>query len=334
MADVDAVDDPRVRIALTGDVMLGRGVDERTREQPPDWPWSDVRELLRGADLTLVNLESPIAERGTAWQETYRVFHFRSGPQGIDILKAAGVDCVNLANNHALDFGHEALAETLERLDAAGIAHVGAGRNRSEAERPVILERHGLRVGILGVCDDPTEYEAAEDRGGTHRIDIDDEGLVHLREKVADLRDRCDAVVLTIHWGPNMRLEPPPGFREFARALIDAGVILFHGHSAHVFQGIEWRGRRLILYDSGDFLDDYAVDPELHNDWGLLYRAVLARGRVDSLEVVPVFLEMGRTRRARGPEVAAIRDRLEELCAPLGSSVIDGEPPWRIEPVS
>lgn len=328
------MDERRITVTLTGDVMLGRGVDERLRDRPAEWAWSDVRQVLQAGDLTLVNLESPIAESGEPWRKTHRVFHFRAGPHAIEVLKAAGVDCVNLANNHALDFGRDALRETLDRLEDAGIAHVGAGRDRAEAERPVIVTRNDLRVGILGVCDDPTEYEATADEAGTHRVDVGEQGLRDLQEKIADLRDRCDAVILTMHWGPNMRLEPTEGFQKFARALIDAGVILFHGHSAHVFQGVEWRGRRLILYDTGDFLDDYAVDPELHNDWGLLYRARIGPGVVDSLEVRPVFLELARTRAAGDGEVGQIRRRLEDLCRPFGSRVTGNGPPWVVEPES
>jgi poly-gamma-glutamate synthesis protein (capsule biosynthesis protein) len=323
--------DKRATIALTGDIMLGRGVDERLRDQAPEWAWADIADALRSADLTLVNLESPIAAGGEPWRETHRVFHFRAAPQAIDVLLAAGVDCVNLANNHALDFGREALVETLDRLEEAGIAHVGAGRNLPEAQRPVILERRGLRIGILGACDDPPEYAARPDSPGTHRIDVGEVGLVRLQERVADLRDRCDVLILTIHWGPNMRLEPTEPFRRFARSMIDAGVILYHGHSAHVFQGIEWRGHRLVLYDTGDFLDDYAVDPDLRNDWGLLYRAEVTPGRVERLHVHPVFLELARTRAARGAELDDIRRRLQDLCRPFGSRVVGDEPPWRIE---
>lgn len=324
--------DQSVTFALTGDVMLGRGVDQRLRNEPPERPWSDLLDPLRTADMTLSNLESPIAASGQPWQETHRVFHFRAAPHAIDVLKAAGVDCVNLANNHALDFGREALIETLERLDDAGIAHVGAGRNLKEARRPVVLDRRGLRIGILGACDDPPEYAAAAESAGTHRIGIDESGLHQLHELVADLRDRCDVVILSIHWGPNMRLQPTESFERFARTVVDAGVNLYHGHSAHVFQGIEWRGRRVILYDTGDFLDDYAVDPERHNDWGLLYRGEISAGRVDRLEVIPVLLELARTRTARGPEVAAIRHRLESLCRPFGTVISDDAPPWRVEP--
>jgi poly-gamma-glutamate synthesis protein (capsule biosynthesis protein) len=321
-----------ITFALTGDVMLGRGVDERLRDAPPDFAWSDLLETLRGADVTLSNLESPVADGGRPWRETHRVFHFRGGPHAIDVLKAAGIDCVNLANNHALDYGREALIETLDRLDAAGIAHVGAGRNLKEARRPIVLDRGGLRIGILGACDDPPEYAAAADRAGTHRIDIEEPGLHALHEIVADLRDRCDVVILSIHWGPNMRLEPSEAFQRFARAAVDAGVNLYHGHSAHVFQGIEWRGRRVILYDTGDFLDDYAVDPELHNDWGLLYRGEISAGSVDRLEVIPVLLEFARTRAARGEEVTAIHGRLATLCRPFGTVIGGDAPPWRIEP--
>lgn len=328
----------RLTVALAGDVMLGRTVDQITRTQPPDWAWEDIGEELAAADLALVNLECQIAAGGSPWTETHRVFHFRAGPHAVGILRAGGIDCVNLANNHALDFGRDALVETLERLEAADIAHVGAGRDDREAAAPVIIERQGVRIGILGACDDPVEYEAGPGRPGTHRIDIDASGRDRLVALLRELESEVDVRILTLHWGPNMRLVPPTEFLAFARHLADEGLDVFHGHSAHVFQGVEWRDDRLILYDSGDFLDDYAVDPRLRNDWGLLFRVRVAAGaerrEVERLEVDPVFLEHCRTRRARGEEIAQIRTRLAELSAPFGTRVMGDEPPWRILPAA
>src|ERR687893_3022141 len=128
-----------ITLALTGDVMLGRGVNETLGAVRPEEPWGDVLPLLDSADLRIINLECAITEHKLPWSRTPKVFHFRADPLAIEVLRAARVDACSLANNHTLDFEERGLLDTLEHLDEAGIRHAGAGRNREEAEDPAIL---------------------------------------------------------------------------------------------------------------------------------------------------------------------------------------------------
>src|SRR5829696_8918223 len=131
-----------MRIALTGDVMLGRMVDHyviRDRSIPPFYVWGDVLPTMLEADLRLANLECVISTLGERWRPRSKAFHFRAHPRAVEFLRAAGIDCVGLANNHTLDYGPEALEECLALLDGAGILHTGAGRNLREALEPAIL---------------------------------------------------------------------------------------------------------------------------------------------------------------------------------------------------
>ena len=100
------------------------------------------------------------------------MFFFRADPHAIDVLKIAGVNCVSLANNHTLDFGEEALLEMLNRLDEAGIAHAGAGRNLREASKPAVIEAGGLRVGVVSFTDNESAFAAKENSPGTNYIPI------------------------------------------------------------------------------------------------------------------------------------------------------------------
>src|SRR5207248_1383095 len=113
-------------------------------------------------------------------------------------------------------------------------------------------------------------FAAGPDHPGTNYLTIATDPATRARVRRAATRARrqgAELVVLSLHWGPNMRLTPPRRFRAFAQAALEDGVALLHGHSAHLFQGVEFDRKGLILYDTGDFLDDYAVDPELRNDW-------------------------------------------------------------------
>jgi Bacterial capsule synthesis protein PGA_cap len=129
----------------------------------------------------------------------------------------------------------------------------------------------------------------------------------------------ADAVLVTPHWGPNMTPEPVRHVRRAARELEEAGATLVAGHSAHVFHGVAGR----VLYDLGDFIDDYRVDPVLRNDLGLLFLVTLDRRGPRRLEAVPLRLDYCHTRLADGGDAAWIRDRFKAACRPLGGEVRD-----------
>jgi len=306
--------------------MLGRLVDERHEGRPATAVWGTLLERLRALDGLVINLECCLSTRGEPWRRTHRPFHFRADPEwAVPALRAAGVDCCALANNHVLDYGAVALRDTLEALDGGGIARAGAGRNREEAFDPAVVAVDGLDVAVVSLTDNTPEYGATADSPGTAHveIDVDDERtLSAVREAIDRARDRSpDVLVASLHWGPNMVEEPPEAFREFGRWLVDAGVDVIHGHSAHVFQGIEAYDGRPIIYDAGDFVDDYAVDGELRTDRSFLFElAVTPEGDLIELRLLPTEIDEFAVHEA-GPEAAAwSREHLRDLSAPFGTA--------------
>jgi poly-gamma-glutamate capsule biosynthesis protein CapA/YwtB (metallophosphatase superfamily) len=291
-----------MRVALAGDTMLGRGVAHELAKRPPQSLVSpEVAELTREADICVVNLECCISERGEA---VPKVFNFRAPPQAVETLVHLGVDCVTLANNHALDFGVDALLDTFRHLSAAGIRWVGAGEDVEQARAPLVLE--GLP--IVAFCDHGAGFAACRDRPGIAYADI--------RRDLPDwLRESAPGALVSPHWGPNMSPAPLPHVRAAARRLGDLGTTLVAGTSAHVFHGVEAN----VLYDLGDFIDDYSVDPKLRNDHGLLFLVDLESGCLRRIEAVPVRLEYAYTRLARGEEADWIRQRFRQACADLGT---------------
>jgi poly-gamma-glutamate synthesis protein (capsule biosynthesis protein) len=149
------------------------------------------------------------------------------------------------------------------------------------------------------------------------------DALVRIAAAIAAARGTgADIVVFSNHWGPNMRLRPSQGFREFARAVLDLGADVYYGHSAHLFQGIEIHGGKPILYDTGDFIDDYAVDPELRNDWSFVFRTEFDGRSLRRITLFPVALRYARTERAQGRERTEILDRMEKLSAEMGTRFV------------
>jgi poly-gamma-glutamate capsule biosynthesis protein CapA/YwtB (metallophosphatase superfamily) len=293
-----------VRLALAGDAMLGRAVASELGRRPPDSLVDPaVVELTRAADLFVLNLECCISERG---EPVPKIFNFRAPPAAVETLLHLGVGCVTLANNHALDYGPDALLDTLAHLREAGIAWAGAGENAEEARKPVVVE--GLP--IVAYCDHEPGFAAEPNQPGIAFADF--------RRDVPDwLRERVGGALVCPHWGPNMEPSPLRRVRAVARELRDAGASLVAGTSAHVFQGVEGK----VLYDLGDFVDDYARDPQLRNDLGLLFLVELEPDGPRRIEAVPLKLEFAFTRLANGDDASLIRQRFKKACVELITEV-------------
>ncbi|MFB6284334.1 MAG: CapA family protein [Halobacteria archaeon] len=282
-------------LGFTGDVMLGRLVGERQRRRSADAIWGDVLMALRDLDGLFVNLECCISRRGDPWTRTYRPFHFRAHPEwAVTGLGEAGVDYCSLANNHILDFGETALNDTVDQLKSAGIRHAGAG-SLPDARKPVSVSVGDLEFAVFSATDNTPEYAASKDKPGAFYDDMDlDDGTREVFREVLDAAEELnpDLTVASLHWGPNMVEEPSRKHERFGRWLVDQGVDLVHGHSAHVFQAVEMYGDGLIMYDCGEFVDDYKVDPELRNDRSFLFKLkVTEGGDLQELSLTPVEID-------------------------------------------
>jgi poly-gamma-glutamate capsule biosynthesis protein CapA/YwtB (metallophosphatase superfamily) len=309
-----------VKLALAGDTMLGRSVAERlSSEGPEDLVSRGVLDAVGEADLFVLNLECCISERGEPWPTPGKPFFFRAPPVAVESLVHLGVDCVTIANNHALDYGEIALLDTLQLLTSANIACVGAGPDVAAARAPAVIGSDGFRLAVLGITDHPVDFGATSSRAGVAFADLRGEVPAWLLDAVEDAAAVADAVLVTPHWGPNMAAEPVDDVRAAAGALVAAGSTLVAGHSAHVFQGVWDR----ILFDVGDFIDDYAVDPVLRNDLGILFLVTLDEEEPLRIEAVPLALDYCFTRIATGDEAAWIGRRLRQACAEFGTDVTD-----------
>jgi poly-gamma-glutamate capsule biosynthesis protein CapA/YwtB (metallophosphatase superfamily) len=311
-----------LRLALAGDTMLGRGVAERLRGDPrAPLVAPEVAEAVASADLFVLNLECCISERGERLPDPHKRFFFRAPPVAAERLAELGVDAVTLANNHALDYGPVALLDTLDHLDRAGIAHVGAGADADAARAPATIGADAVRLRVVAASDHPADCAAGPGRPGIAYADLR-RGEVPVWLLDSARPDAwASAVLVTPHWGPNMRAEPLARVRRAAAALVAAGATLVAGHSAHVFQGVAGH----VLYDLGDFLDDYAVDPELRNDLGLLWLVTFDDRGPRRLEALPLTLEHCNTRLATGDDARWVMRRFRALCARLGTEVREEE---------
>jgi poly-gamma-glutamate capsule biosynthesis protein CapA/YwtB (metallophosphatase superfamily) len=344
-----------MKIMLAGDVMLGRGIDQvlphpgsaalaesyvrsaltyvglaEARNGPVARPvsfnylWGDALASLAAAApaLRIVNLETAVTRRGIPEPKG---INYRMAPENVPTLTAAGVDCCVLANNHVLDWGSEGLDDTLEALDAAGLAHAGAGRDAAEAAAPAVLPLEGGgRLLVYAVAHPssgvPPHWAAGEGRPGVDFLpDFSDGSVRRIADRVAHDRRSGDLVLLSIHWGSNWgyRLD---GQRRFAHRLVDvAGIDVIHGHSSHHPKGIERHSGKLVLYGCGDLLNDYEGirgHEEFRPELSLIYLPELdSGGRCAGVELLPFRIAHFRLNAASEAEAQWLASAIEK-CSP------------------
>jgi poly-gamma-glutamate capsule biosynthesis protein CapA/YwtB (metallophosphatase superfamily) len=304
-------------LALAGDTMLGRGVADRLAADPAAPLFApEVAAYIQRADAAVLNLECCISDRGSRFPDPRKPFFFRAPPIAAQRLTELGINAVTLANNHALDYGPVALLDTLRHLEGAGIGVVGAGPDEQRARDPLTTTCGELRLRLVAFSDHPAAYAAGPAKPGVAFADLSS-GAPHWALEAAKPGRGADAVLVTPHWGPNMVAQPIQRVRRAADDLVAAGATLVAGHSAHVFQGVASR----VLFDLGDFLDDYATDRKLRNDLGLLWLVDLEADGPHRIRALPVALDFCFTRVASPAEADWIERRLRRLCAPFGTTV-------------
>lgn len=305
-------------IALLGDVMLGRLVNERLRRAGADYPWGDTAAVLRTADLTIANLECVLAAGGEP--EAGKVFHFRSDPKNVASLRTAGIGMVSLANNHVLDYGTGAFREMLPALDSAGVLHAGAGLDHDGARLPAVRRVSGTAVGLIAFTDNQPDWEADHGPGVFYVPAVSsDRRVAELLELVQRTKARVELLIVSAHWGPNWGSGAPPEHRELARALIEAGADVVYGHSPHIFRGVELFRNRPIIYSAGDFVDDYAVDPLERNDQSFIFMLSTDKGTPRTLRLHPTLITDFQVRLA-GRSSRQIAERMQRLSRHLGTA--------------
>ena len=236
-----------VRVALTGDVH-GEG-PVRSLLARGGTPFADTAAVLGAADVAVINLETAVGSLG---EPATKEYVFQADPALLRAARDAGVDVVSLANNHSLDYGVDALFETITNARAAGLAVVGAGRNAAEAYAPAVVGAPGRRVAVVGLTAVLSGgWAATAGRPGLASA-YDVRAATAAVQRAAGVADH---VVVMIHWGTENLPCPTPGVRRLADELVAAGADVIGGHHPHVLQPIETRaGAALVAYSLGNFV--------------------------------------------------------------------------------
>lgn len=206
---------------------------------------------IQAADYFVTNEEFPFSTRGTPAPD--KQFTFRVHPEKVKLMQEMGIDLVTLANNHALDYGRDAMLDTIDTLDHAGIRHVGAGKNLAEARKPAIVKLNGRTFAFIGAT---RVYPEADWAAGTDSAGMFSayDGGAALAEEVKAAKQQADYVIAYVHWGIEREEMPNEVQKSIAHRLVDAGADLVVGAHPHVLQGLEYYQGVPIAYSLGNFV--------------------------------------------------------------------------------
>jgi poly-gamma-glutamate capsule biosynthesis protein CapA/YwtB (metallophosphatase superfamily) len=353
-----------ITMFMCGDVMLGRGIDQVLAHPsdpilyepymrsakgyvelaekvngPIPYPVSDsyiwgdaIEELERiSPDLRLINLETSITKSNDYWEN--KGIHYRMHPENIACITAAKIDYCSLANNHILDWGYSGLKETLETLQKGNVKSAGAGHSLLEAGAPAVMKIEGkgrvvvFSYGLVSSGISPS-WAALEDRHGVNLLkDLSNKTIKSIKEKVEEVKQQRDIVVVSIHWGDNWGYDIPSEQIEFAHKLIDGnGVDVIHGHSSHHVKGLEVYKDKLIIYGCGDFINDYegiGGYEYFRGDLGLMYFVSVdpSTGKLVQLQMVPTQIKHFKVNRPSRAGALWLKDVLNREGKKYGTRV-------------
>ena len=285
----------KTTLRFVGDVMLGGGVLSKIREFGPIFPFERFIGKIEPADIFFGNLECALFEGDSPPRRDKILIH--SIPAAASGLVEAGISIVSLANNHAFDFGDASFKKARAHLEANGISCVGGGENISEATRPVVLERNGLRFSFLAYCARETGCrEFADDcNPGVALLDLDTIG-----ENIEIARERSDFVIVSLHFGIEFSDYPTSENVRVARKIIEYGATVVVGSHTHVTQGFEYYGSGLILYDLGSFVfGDIVVGSPVEYEYrlrkkkekqGMMVDCVFGEEGIIDYELIPIHI--------------------------------------------
>lgn len=272
------VDSPIAKLVFVGDIMLSRAIGriiEKTGD--PGFPFARIAQTIQSANLAIANLENPVSVSGT---DQGSVYSFRADPNVIVGLAATGFDIVSLANNHMLDWGSDAVRDTIDTLRLRGIESVGAGETIAQANAPVIRVVHGMRVGFLSHT---TLYRTSQEARETYGVSATQPDAILANVRALKESKKTDVIVVLMHWGDEYEVRASAAQRDFARQLIAAGANVVIGHHPHVAQEVEQVRGAWVAYSLGNFVFDQNFSEDTRT--GLLLEVLLQKGAV--IQVTP-----------------------------------------------
>lgn len=293
-----------VTLVFSGDILLSSYVLNNYDSNGINGVLSEeLQSEMQNADIAMVNEEFPFSTRGTQAED--KQFTFRVAPDYVKILQEMGIDVVTVANNHALDYGTEALTDTFQTLDDAGIAYVGAGNDLERASRPYVTKIGEKTFGFLAASRVIPEV--------SWNIDNKQPGMLctydsaELCEAIRKTKESCDYVVVYVHWGIERENTPQDYQRQLGKAYIDAGADLVIGAHPHVLQGIEYYNGKPIVYSLGNYIFNQEIGSTV------LLKTTVTPENETTLQLIPAYASGAKTQKMQQEDGAELYQFMEGI---------------------
>ncbi len=292
-------EDPNVTLMFAGDVSLG---DNYENKLPKDLDKTFAKiEEYRKADVAMVNLENPLTQATTMRQD--KSYNFKAPIESVKVLQEAGVDIVNLANNHIMDYENNGLEDTIKTLDRANIQYLGAGKDTKEARRPKIIEVKGQRIAYLSY--DMTELSAADtEKAGTNLGKQE-----KITEDIKAIRNQVEWIIINFDWGAELTNQPEQWQIDLARFSIDQGADVIVGYHPHTLQGAEIYKDRPIAYSLGNFI----FGGNSRSDYDTAVLKVSLNDKKMKVEFLPVEVRKYQPQIVKGESAERIFKNIERM---------------------
>lgn len=293
-----------VSMVFTGDILLSSYVLQNYESSGIQGILSEnLRNEMTQAQLAVANEEFPFSTGGS--QAPDKQFTFRVAPSYVKLFQEMGIDVVSLANNHALDYGIQALQDTFSTLDDAGIAYIGAGDTQERAAQPFVIELEGKKFAVLAASRVIPEV--------SWNIENQQPGMLctydgtALCEAIQKAKESCDYVAVYVHWGIERENTPQDYQRSLGKSYIDAGADLVIGSHPHVLQGVEYYNGKPIVYSLGNYIFNQEIKSTV------LLKAVVTPENETRLQLIPAYAAGAKTQEMSGEGKAELFRFLEEI---------------------
>lgn len=293
-----------VKLMAVGDIFL------KTRNNK--LPFENIKEIFKDKDILFGNLETVLSNQG---RETEKAVSLHTSPDKVNYLKDAGFDALNVANNHIMDLGVEGFNETLKTLTKNNINFIGARDNPEQ--NYVILDKQGIKLGFLGYSN--SGYILPEKNIWINKLE-----LKKIIKDIEFIKQKCDFVIVSLHWGIENVFYPSPKQINLAHELIDSGATIILGHHPHVIQGIERYKHGLIAYSLGNFqFDPYVSDSP--NNQSFILTIELSKNGLEDYNITPIKIDSDFIPTPAVEE----QDEIQKFIFKISHYINDGTVTWR-----
>lgn len=297
--------------------MLDRRVKTVMAEKGSHYPFRNITGFIKKHDLSFCNLEGPVSVRGKKVEKAYS---FRFDPGLLDGLKNTGFNMYSLANNHMLDYGGEALLDTVALMEQQDYFYAGAGKNRKEAVSARFKEVNGIKFAFIANVDFYMDGWKNKVNGSLPQP-FDRRELSELTGEIEKAKKQADFVIVSFHWGEEYANFPNERQKKIAHACVDSGADLILGHHPHVMQGIEKYKGKLIFYSLGNFIFDQRFP---RTKEAMVFSCDFTKEGISNAYLLPVRITKGRPDFASGEDASQIKDKIISYSKDLGIELRKG----------